>query len=133
LVDERQVADLSTFEKYDECGLDPRIAVGPHGSSERLADELRDAGFRGVLSPSAALPGAINLSIFGERYEHVTVGDLSSWRNPDPGCWVPVQAVAEMTGPPAELTLETCFLNAPHYGYREWLADRGRPLPADPP
>ena len=70
-VDEENLADLSSLDRYDACGLDPRIAVGDHGESQALADELRDAGYRGLLSPSAALPGSVNLSLFGERYERV--------------------------------------------------------------
>ena len=74
-VRERRVADLSTFDRYDACGLDPGLAVDPdHGASRELADELRASGFRGVLSPSAALPGVVNLTVFGERYERVLAG-----------------------------------------------------------
>ena len=50
-----QIADLSTFDNWEACGLDPAIAVGDHDDSQSLASELRRARFRGVLSPSAAL------------------------------------------------------------------------------
>src|SRR5205807_4943033 len=29
-VREQDIADLSTFDRYDACGLDPRLAVGGH-------------------------------------------------------------------------------------------------------
>ncbi len=58
VVDETEIADLSTFLAYDQCGLDPRLAVGAHPEAQELADALIAAGYRGLLSPSAALPGA---------------------------------------------------------------------------
>jgi hypothetical protein len=69
-----QIADLSTFDKWEACGLDPEIAVGDHADSQALASELRRAHYRGVLSPSAALDvaGAVNLTVFGGRIEHAS-------------------------------------------------------------
>jgi hypothetical protein len=133
LVDESDVADLSTFDHYDACGLDPAIAVGAHPRAQSLAAELRTAGYRGLLSPSAALPGAVNLTLFGVRYEHLMAGDLVAWTNPDPTCWLAVQAAAERTGPPVQLCVEACFRGAPHLGYREWVKAKGLPLPAGSP
>jgi RES domain-containing protein len=132
-VRETRIADLSTFDKYDVCGLDPRIAVGDHAASQALADELRTAGFRGVLSPSAALSGVINLTVFGERYERVLLTDLAAWANPDPDAWLPVQAVVEEGPVPTSLCTETVFKTKKHQGYRAWLAANGRPLPATAP
>jgi hypothetical protein len=100
LINEHDIADLSTFDHYAACGIDARVAVGDHNQSQELADDLRRANYRGVLSPSAALPDAVNLTLFGVRYEHVTGGDLSGWANPDPESWIPVQLTAERTGPP---------------------------------
>ena len=67
-----QIADLSTFDAWEACGLDPAVAVGEHVDSQALASELRRSGYRGVLSPSAALDvaGAVNLALFGARVEH---------------------------------------------------------------
>ena len=132
-VSERDIADLASFDLYDACGLDPRTAVGDHTASQNLADELRAGGFRGVVSPSAALPGAVNLTLFGERYEQVLSGEITAWSNPDPSEWLTVQLAAEHTGPPAELCVETCFLSQPHRGYREWLKAHGKPMPTGAP
>jgi hypothetical protein len=122
-VRERRIADLSSFDRYDACGLDPAIAVGPdHGACQSLADDLRAAGFRGVLSPSAALPGVVNLTIFGERYERVLLTDVAAWDNPDVDAWLPVQAVVEEAPVPVQLCTETVFKTKQHEGYVTWSA-----------
>lgn len=127
VVRERDIADLSTFDQYAACGLDPRVAVGDHAASQALAGELRAAGYRGVLSPSAALVGATNLTVFGERFEKVMLGRLSSWRNPSPDMFLPASLAAD-GHPPAQLTTETVFENMEHWGYRDWLVAQGEPL-----
>jgi hypothetical protein len=132
-VREYDIADLSTFDKYEECGLDAKLAVGKHAPAQALADDLREDGFRGVLSPSAALPNVLNLTVFGERYEKELRTDLSAWRNPDPDSWLAVQ-IAVRNGPmPTELCTEAVFENKRHESYRDWLASKGRKLPRDPP
>ncbi len=107
-VREHDIADLSTAERFRGCGLDPRVATGPHEHSQRLADDLRAAGYRGVLSPSAALRGATNLTLFGMRFEKVLLGRLETWTNPDTDVWLPCTLVAE-GHPPARLVEETVF------------------------
>ena len=67
-VRETNLADYSTFERAHHAGFPPEALVGE--DYERLqaeAQRLRTHGFRGVLAPSAALPGAINLTLFGRR------------------------------------------------------------------
>jgi RES domain-containing protein len=120
-VRETRIADLATFDRYDACGLDPRIAVqDDHASTQALGAELRDAGFRGVLSPSAALPDAVNLTLFGERYEKVLLTDLAAWDNPDVDAWLPCQSVVEEGPVPASLCTEAVFRGKQHEGYRRW-------------
>lgn len=128
VVRERDIADLSSFDHYDACGLDPQIAVASHAASQALADELRAAGYRGILSPSAALVGATNLTLFGERFERVLLGGLTSWRNPNPDILLPVSLAAD-GHPPAQLITETVFENMEHWGYRDWLAATGNQPP----
>lgn len=124
LVREHDVADLSSFERLAACGLDPRLAVGEHEPAQALARELRDAGYRGLLAPSAALVGATNLTLFGPRFEKVLLGGLERWPNPAPGRWLPCSLVAEGS-PPAELLVETTFPDMEHEGYLRWFADAG--------
>lgn len=126
MVDEHDIADLRTFERYDACGLDPRIAVGEHKSSQALADDLRSAGFRGVLSPSAALAGATNLTLFGERYEKRLLFGLEDWPNPNPELRLPCSLVVE-GNPPEDLLMETTFKGMEHDGYLRWMKGKGRP------
>lgn len=132
-VRETRVADLSSFDRYDMCGLDPAVAVGEHAASQSLADELRVAGFRGVLSPSAALPGVVNLTMFGERYERVLLTDVATWKNPDVDAFLPCQPVVEEGPVPVQLCTETVFETKRHEGYRAWMVAKRRPLgPAAP-
>ena len=132
-VRETRIADLSSFDHYDDRGLDPVIAVSGYAGSQALGDELRAAGFRGVLSPSAALPGVVNLTVFGERYERVLLTDVAAWPNPDVDAWLPVQVVVEEGPVPVSLCTETVFKGKKHESYREWLVARDRPLPPTAP
>lgn len=131
-VREHDIADLSTFDQYDACGLDPRLAVGEHAESQKLADELRAAGYRGVLSASAALVGATNLTLFGPRFEKVLLGGLATWPNPNPDLRLPCSLVVE-GNPPDQLITETVFEDSEHDGYRDWLCAHGKPLPPGAP
>lgn len=120
---DHDIADLSTFDAYAAAGLDPAIAVAGHTAAQELADELRAAGYRGVLSPSAALPGAVNLTLFGERYEKTLTTGIERWYNPKPGLMVPGTLIVE-GNPPASLVTETTFIGEPHLGYEGWLAQQ---------
>ena len=67
-VRETNLADYSTFEKAQAAGFPPQALVDDdYERCEVEADRLREDGFRGVLAPSAALPGAVNLTLFGRR------------------------------------------------------------------
>ncbi len=125
-----RIADLSTFERWDACGLDPAIAVGDHADSQVLASELRRGGYRGVLSPSAALDlaGAVNLTLFGGRIEHrVEGGPLPD--EPVGGAnapWLPA-VLLTARGAPTPFAMErTCYRNGEHRTLAEWRAGRGR-------
>jgi hypothetical protein len=129
---EHDIADLSRFADWEACGLDPRTAVAEHEPCQQLARELRAAGYRGVLSPSAALADAVNLTLFGERYEKMLRTQPERWENPQPGLRLPCNLVAE-AGPPGELITETCFPGMQHDGYRQHLRDHGKAEPGGTP
>ncbi len=119
LVREHDIADLSTFDRYAACGLDPALAVGAHEPAQALADELRAAGYRGLLSPSAALAGTTNLTLFGPRFEKLLLGGLERWPNPAPERWLPCTLAAEGS-PPGQLVLQTTFADMEHEGLAAW-------------
>ncbi|HXE44853.1 MAG TPA: RES family NAD+ phosphorylase [Conexibacter sp.] len=67
-VRETRVADYATFEKAEAAGFPPEALVDEdHERCRAEGTRLRARGFRGVLAPSAALPGAVNLTLFGAR------------------------------------------------------------------
>ncbi|HEX7292712.1 MAG TPA: RES domain-containing protein [Conexibacter sp.] len=124
------IADLSTFEKWDECGLNPAIAVGDHADSQALASELCRAGYRGVLSPSAALDvaGAVNLTLFGARVEHHIEGrSLPDESVGGPNApWLPAILLTDHAAPTRFAMERTCYRTTPHRVLAEWRAGRGR-------
>lgn len=124
-----RIADLARFEDFERAGLDPRIAVDKHGPAQALAADLHEAGYTGVLAPSAALAGTTNLTLFGERYERLLRGGLDAWENPRPELWLPCTLAAADATPPGELVAMTCRRGAPHEGYRAYLRASGRPQP----
>lgn len=97
------IADLSSAKHLRQCGLSPEVATGLREDSQVLADDLRAAGFDGLLSRSAALEDEVNLTIFGERFERVVTQDPSRWQNPDPTIWIPCMMVAEASPPPLSI------------------------------
>jgi RES domain-containing protein len=67
-VRETRIADYGTFEKAATAGFPPdALTDEDHGRCRVEGARLRAEGFRGVLAPSAALPGATNLTLFGAR------------------------------------------------------------------
>ncbi len=67
-IHETNLADYSTFEKAHNAGFPTEALVSEdYERCQVEAERLRELGFRGVLAPSAALPGAVNLTLFGRR------------------------------------------------------------------
>jgi RES domain-containing protein len=125
-----RIADLSTFDRWEACGLDPRIAVGDHADSQALASELRRARYRGVLSPSAALDvaGAVNLTLFGAHVEHHVEG-RSLPDEPVGGAnapWLPAILLTDRGAPTPFAMGRTCYRDGHHRTLAEWRAGRGR-------
>jgi len=125
-IEETEIADLSTFDEIEECGLDPhQIVAESHAYCHALADELRAEGYHGVLAPSAAMPGAVNLSLFGPRRE-VSERELQigGARNPRPDYFIAVKVLADDTAPPAHVLESTRHSGDPHLGYELWLQSK---------
>ena len=57
-IDEERIADYRTFEQAQDAGFPPDALVDEDwGRCQAEATRLQALGFRGVLAPSAALPG----------------------------------------------------------------------------
>lgn len=63
-----RIADYGTFDKAADAGFPPDALVeDEYLRCQEEGRRLRDAGYQGVLSPSAALPGSTNLTLFGPK------------------------------------------------------------------
>ena len=107
-IEEALIVDYSSFALAEQAGVDPAALVDD--DLERCQAEaswLKDEGARGILSPSAALPGSINLTLFGPR---VGVGWATTAKLASA---IPVQRVA--TGhPPPGLTKRVRYFGQFH-------------------
>jgi RES domain-containing protein len=69
-VHEASLVDYSTFELAETAGFPADALVeDDHERCQAEAEWLKGRGVRGLLSPSAALPGSVNLTLFGPRVE----------------------------------------------------------------
>lgn len=123
-----RIADLRSFDHYRDCGLPPELSVGPHEDCWPLARDLIDAGFDGLLSPSAALdvPGIINLTLFDERIEWMVPGVFPDPSvNPNPELWLPTIAVTDSGVAPQTVMRSTCYEVGKHRTFATWCRDSG--------
>ena len=115
-VRETGIADYSTFEKAEAARFPPEALVDEdYARCQEEADRLRGAGFRGVLAPSAALPGAVNLTLFGSRLS-------VEWDFPEPALlasFVPSKRLA-VGRPPDELLAHVRHRGERHPGLAEF-------------
>lgn len=125
-ISERDIADLHDFDVALDLGLDPELLIeDDHARARSLAGELRDAGYRGVLAPNAALPGAVNLTLFGGRRELAhNDPQLLSGGNPRPNLWVPVQPLVDEGSAPAALLDRVRLQGDRHLGFEQWKEAR---------
>lgn len=122
-VREGAIADYSTFEKAEAAGFPPDALVDDdHERCRAESAFLRSHNVRGVLSPSAALPGSTSLTLFGPRVE---VG----WSTePTLASMLPVQKLA--TGsPPRGLVRRVRFVGEAHAQFAEYRALQRRLFP----
>lgn len=93
-VDEGAIVDYSTFDRAEAAGFDPEALVeDDHERCQTEARRLRSLGVGGLLSPSAALPGSVTLTIFGPRAPIAWTTDVTL------ASGIPVQRLAESTAP----------------------------------
>ena len=68
------ILDLSTFERAEEAGFSAEALIDDdYSRCQQEGTRLRELNYAGVLAPSAALPGEVNLTLFGPRL-HSTWG-----------------------------------------------------------
>lgn len=129
------LVDYSTFEKAEAAGFPPEALVDDDWT--KCQDEgrrLRDHGYGGVVTPSAALPGATNIVIFGPRI-------LWEWRRPRVLAATIPAAVAAIGAPPVGLVERVRHVGDEHAGYAEYArikavrnaTSRARRKPSSPP
>jgi RES domain-containing protein len=67
-IDDGLIVDYSTFELADTAGFEAEALVSDdHERCQAEATWLAGGGARGLISPSAALPGSLSLTLFGPR------------------------------------------------------------------
>jgi RES domain-containing protein len=117
---EERIADYSTFEKAERAGFAPDALIDDDWERcQAEAERLRGLGYRGVMAPSAALPGALALTLFGGRR-------AVDWDD-DPVVASAIPAkVLTVGGPPPGLTARVRYFGTDHSGYVAYAVERGR-------
>jgi len=121
-VRETSLADYSTFERAHDAGFPPEALVTEdYERCQAEAERLRAHGFRGVLAPSAALPGTVNLTLFGRRLP-------VPWDYPERALMASFVAAKRLAvgRPPDELLALVRQRGEPHSLLDEYLTDLRR-------
>jgi hypothetical protein len=120
-INQAMIVDYSSFDRAEAAGFDPEALVDEgYARCQREGARLRKLGYSGILAPSAALPGAINLTLFGPRV-------ASTWgRPPLLASSLPATVLAKGAPPPG-LVARVRQVRAPHAGLAAYRsARRGR-------
>jgi RES domain-containing protein len=121
-IDEGAIVDYSTFEKAEAAGFAADAMVeDDHERCQAEAQRLKSIGARGLLSPSAALPGSVNLTLFGPRAPiawNTTVKLASS---------IPTQRLSEGSAPNG-LVDRVRYYGQPHSALTAYRTGAKRPL-----
>lgn len=120
VVDENDIADLTELDAGRDADRDLLGHLVGDGEADleacrELADELASDDFRGLLTPSSALPGVHNLALFGPRSEHL----VDSLESSEGGPWrarsrIRCLPLALGRPPYAELLEQVRSFDAPH-------------------
>lgn len=119
-ISEQLVADYHDFAAAERAGVPPDALVDDdHARCQAEGRRLRGLGLRGVIAPSAALPGHLNLTLFGPRV-------MSAWTPaPELASSIPAAKVA-VGEPPVGLAARVRFVGQPHAGLRAHRRDERR-------
>lgn len=115
-LNEQTLVDYSSFDLAEAAGMPPEALVDDdYSRCQAEGRRLRDLGYSGVVALSAALPGAVNITLFGRRM-------LSSWTAPTrlassiPGC------VVAVGGPPPGLARRVRHFGQRHESLSTYIA-----------
>jgi len=127
LIEEGVIANYSSFERAERSGFDPAALVSEnYEQCQSEGVRLRKEGFSGVVAPSAALPGTLNVTLFGARM-------MSTWDQPQFLASSIPATIITRGAPPTGLLPRVRHLGTPHTGLVEYLADRvQKPTATDP-
>jgi hypothetical protein len=119
-ISEHGIVDYGDFERAEDAGFPPDALIDDNYTRcQAEGRRLRELGYRGVVAPSAALPGCLNLTLFGPRI-------VSGWsRERKLASSVPATVVA-VGAPAAGLATKVRFVGRPHKGYEEFRKARER-------
>lgn len=112
------VVDYATFDQAEAAGFDPDALVSEdYTRCQREGRRLRQLGFSGVLAESAALPGEVNLTLFGPRM-------ASTWHRPPLLASSLPATVITKGAPPPGLLGRVRAKGAPHAGLESFRSSR---------
>jgi hypothetical protein len=115
-IDQSSIVNYSDFSYAEGAGCAPDALIDDdHARCQAEGKRLRDLGYTGVLAPSAALPGELNLTIFGPRLS------IAWGANPALASAIPAKVLL-VGAPPAGLVERVRFVGEPHAGYEAWKA-----------
>ena len=117
---EQRVADYRTFEKAEEARFPPDALIDEDWERCQAEGEwLLGLGYRGVIAPSAALPGDLALTLFGGRR-------AVDWDDdPVVASAIPAKTVT-IGAPPPGLIQRVRFIGEDHSEYVTYAVARGR-------
>jgi len=115
------LVNYSTFELADAAGFDPDALVDDDYTRTQVEGQrLRLAGYGGIIAPSAALPGTVNVTLFGRRVR--TSWGLAARLASS----LPATIVAR-GGPPAGLASRVRYFGEEHSGLAAYVAGTSSP------
>jgi RES domain-containing protein len=113
-IEQGHIADYGDFEMAQRANFDPEALIDDDQTAcQAEGRRLREAGFAGILYPSAALPGEQNLVLFGPRI-------LLPWGAPRRlSSGIPASLLT-VGAPPKYLLPRVRHLGARHAGFSEY-------------
>jgi RES domain-containing protein len=119
-IEESRIVDYSTFDLAEAAGFPPDALIDDDWDRcQAEGTRLRELGYRGVLAPSAALPGGLALTLFGARR-------AVDWeQDPLVASAIPAKVVT-VGSPPVGLVDRVRFVGEEHGTYVEYAVARGR-------